>query len=141
MTGLHENIERAAIVAGPSNRAFGVVFAAVFGLIAFWPLFYGGALRWWAAVGCGAFLAAAFVFPRSLAPLNRLWLKFGLALHRVVSPVVLGIMFFLVVTPTGFLMRALGKTPLRLSFDKSTESYWIERRPPGPPPESLRDQF
>jgi hypothetical protein len=76
-----------------------------------------------------------------LAPLNRLWLKFGLLLHKVVSPIVLGVMFFLVITPIGLTMRAFGKNPLRLKLDKQSGSYWIERVPPGPAPESLKDQF
>jgi hypothetical protein len=76
-----------------------------------------------------------------LSPLNRLWLRFGLLLHKIVSPLVLGIMFFLVITPIGLLMRAVGKDLLRLKFDKRSSSYWIERLPPGPPPESLKDQF
>ena len=83
----------------------------------------------------------AVVYPQMLAPLNRLWFRFGLLLHKIVSPVVLAIMFFLVFTPTGMIMRALGKDPLRLRLDKNATSYWIERTPPGPSPESLGDQF
>ena len=100
-----------------------------------------------AAVGyslCAAtagFLLVALGFPSILAPLNRLWLRFGLLLHRIVSPLVLGIMFFLVITPMGLLMRAFGKDLLRLKFDRAAASYWIERTPPGPPPESMADQF
>ena len=141
MGSAHEILERSAPVAGSSNRSFGIVFAVVFGLIALWPALFGGSARWWAASIGGGFVIAAFAYPDVLAPLNRLWLKFGLLLHRVVSPVVLSLMFFVVVTPVGLLMRALGKTPLRLRLDRSAGSYWIERRPPGPAPESLRDQF
>ena len=87
------------------------------------------------------FLVAALFFPPLLQPLNRLWTKFGLLLHKVVSPVVLGIMFFLVITPIGLLMRSLGKNPLQLRFDDDARSYWVHRRPPGPAPDSLKDQF
>jgi hypothetical protein len=87
------------------------------------------------------FLAAALVFPSALGPLNRLWLKFGLLLHKIVSPVVLGIMFFLVITPIGLFLRARGKDPLRLKPNRQSKSYWIERVPPGPAPESIKDQF
>jgi hypothetical protein len=137
----HESYERREEVRGSSDRAFGIVFAVVFALIGLLPLAFGGGGRVWALAVGAAFLAVALAFPRVLAPLNRLWLRFGLLLHRIVSPLVLGIMFFLVVTPMGLLMRALGKDLLRLKFDERSSSYWIERVPPGPPPESLKDQF
>ena len=87
------------------------------------------------------FLVAALAIPSVLAPLNRLWLTIGLLLHRLVSPVVLGIIFFGVVTPTGLVMRALGKDPLRLKLEPRATTYWIDRQPRGPSPDSLRDQF
>lgn len=118
-----------------------MVFAAVFALIGLLPLAFGGALRLWSLLLAGAFVGVALVVPSLLAPLNRLWLRFGLLLHRIVSPLVLGIMFFLVITPMGLLMRAFGKDLLRLKFDRGAASYWIERSPPGPPPESMKDQF
>jgi hypothetical protein len=137
----HESYERRDDVQGSSDRSFGIVFAVVFALIGLLPLVFGHPVRLWAlAVGAG-FLAAALVAPRVLSPLNRVWLRFGLLLHKIVSPLVLGIMFFLVITPIGLLMRAFGKDLLRLQFDKRSSSYWIERLPPGPPPESLKDQF
>jgi hypothetical protein len=83
----------------------------------------------------------AWLSPAALAPLNRVWTRFGLLLHRIVSPVVLGVMFFVVVTPMGLIMRALGKDPLRLRFDRDARSYWIDRRPPGPAPDTLNNQF
>ncbi len=83
----------------------------------------------------------AFAAPQVLAPLNRLWFKLGLLLHKIVNPIVLGIMFYVVVTPTGLIMRLLGKDLLRLKRDPAAASYWIERTPPGPKPESLGDQF
>jgi hypothetical protein len=137
----HESYERKEDVQGSSNRSFGLVFAVVFAIIAFFPLFSGGAVRLWSLAIAGVFLVLALTIPGVLAPLNRLWLKFGLLLHRIVNPVVLGFMFFVVITPMGLLMRAFGKDPLRLKFDRAAQSYWIPRDPPGPAPESLKDQF
>ena len=137
----HESYERPEEIRGSSDRSFGVVFAVVFALIGLLPLVSGGAVRMWSLAVGAAFLLVALAFPSVLAPLNRLWLRFGLLLHKIVSPLVLGIMFFLVITPMGVLMRAFGKDLLRLKLDRQLASYWIERTPPGPPPESLRDQF
>ena len=109
----HEPLRRTAVIEGSSNRSFGLVFATVFLIIAAYPLLFGSAFRWWSLAVAAAFGLAALFAPATLAPLNRLWTRFGLLLHRLVSPVVLGVMFYLVVTPTGLLMRALGKDPLR----------------------------
>ncbi len=137
----HEDYRRQEEIKGSSDRSFGVVFAVVFTLIGVFPLLFGGAMRPW-ALGVGMlFLAVSLATPRVLAPLNRQWLRLGLLLHRVVSPIVLGIMFFVVITPMGVVMRAFGWDPLRLKFDRQAPSYWIDRSPPGPPPESLADQF
>jgi hypothetical protein len=83
----------------------------------------------------------AVVRPGLLAPLNRLWLRVGLLLQRVVNPVVMGAMFYGVITPFGLAMRAAGWDPLRKRFDPLAQSYWIERRPPGPPPDTMSNQF
>jgi hypothetical protein len=87
------------------------------------------------------FLAATLLYLAALKPLNRLWLKFGLLLHKVVNPIVMGFVFFGAVLPTGLIMRALGKDLLRRKWQPDANSYWIERRPPGPAPASMRDQF
>jgi hypothetical protein len=137
----HESYDRLEEIKGSSERSFGIVFAVVFAVIGLWPLLVGRGPRLWSVAVGAVFLICAFVLPKALAPLNRLWLRFGLLLHRIVSPIALGIMFFLVITPTGLLMRALGKDPLRLKFDRNLASYWIDRVPPGPPPESFKDQF
>lgn len=137
----HESYVRDEEVHGSSDRSFGIVFAVVFALIGLLPLAFGGSPRVWSLLVSAVFLILALAMPRILAPLNRLWLRFGLLLHRIVSPLVLGIMFYLVITPMGLLMRALGKDLLRLRFDQGAPSYWIERSPPGPPPESMKDQF
>ena len=83
----------------------------------------------------------SLIVPRWLAPLNRLWLKFGELLHRITSPIILGIMFFGVITPVGWLMRRTGKDLLRMKFDREAPSYWIKREPPGPDKTSLKRQF
>lgn len=115
--------------------------AGFFLVVALLPLTTGAAVRWWSLVPAIGFAGLGLVYPRVLAPLNRLWTRLGLVLHRLANPVILGILFFGVVTPTGWLMRALGKDPLRLRRDPSAGTYWIERDPPGPAPDSLKDQF
>ena len=137
----HESFDRDEAVRGPSDRNFGLVFAVVFAVIGLLPWVFGRPVRTWGIVAAALFLAVALVAPRILAPLNKLWLKLGLLLHRVVSPIVLGIMFFLVITPMGLLMKVFGKDPLRLRFDRGASTYWIAREPPGPPPDSFSDQF
>lgn len=137
----HENLNRDQHVEGSSDRAFGLVFAGGFLVIAVMPLFHGGALRWW-SVGVAALVAlVALVKPALLAGLNRLWTKLGILLSKVVSPIALGILFYVVITPIGLVIRLTGKDPLRLKFDPNAESYWIPREPPGPPPGSMTNQF
>lgn len=124
-----------------SNRSFGLVFAAFFLIVALLPLLHGHDVRLWALGLAGTFLLLAFAAPELLAPLNRLWTRFGILLHHIVSPIALGVMFYGVVTPTGLIMRLVGKDSLRLHMDKSASSYWIERLPPGPAPDSLKLPF
>lgn len=124
-----------------SDRNFGLIFSAFFVIVALLPLLYGYSMRFWAAGVSLAFGVIALAAPSTLAPLNRLWTKFGLLLHCIVSPIALGILFFGVVTPTGFLMRLFGKKPLQLQMDKAASSYWVIRTPPGPTAESFRNQF
>lgn len=139
--GAHETFRDREVVKGSSNRAFGIVFAVVFAIIGAFPLISGTAPRWWALIVGALFLLAGLAFPGILAPLNRLWLRFGLLLHRIVNPLVMGLLFFLVVTPIGLIMRLIGKRPLLLETDPNAETYWIRRTPPGPSPESMKQQF
>ena len=139
--GSHEDFAPKAAVRASSDRSFGLVFAAVFAIVAAWPLFSGGALRLWALAVAAGFALAALAFPAVLAPLNRAWMRVGMAMHAVVSPVVLSIMYFGVVWPTGAVMRLMRRDLLRLEFDREAASYWVDRKPPGPPPESFRDPF
>lgn len=137
-----EDLSRQHAVEGSSNRSFGLVFAAVFVVIGLWPLVFGrGGLRWWAVVVAAAFALLALAAPTLLAAPNRAWTKLGLLLGRIVSPIVLGLMFYAVFTPMGWVLRAMGKDPMRLHRDPAASTYWIERKPPGPPPESLNNQF
>jgi hypothetical protein len=125
---------------GPSNRSFGLVFTLVFALIGTIPWWRGGPVRLWALVVAGAFGLAAMVAPRVLAPLNRLWLRLGLVMHHVVNPVVMGALFYLVVTPFGLARQAMGKglTP-RLRRDPAATTYWIDRA--GHPVSRMDQQF
>jgi saxitoxin biosynthesis operon SxtJ-like protein len=137
----HESFARNQAVKGSSDRAFGVVFTVLFVVIGLLPLFSGGAIRVWSVAVGAAILAVALVRPSLLAPFNRAWMKFGLLLHKITNPIVMGLIFFGAVTPTALIMRALGKDPLRRRFDPSAPSYWIERDPPGPEPDTMKQQF
>jgi hypothetical protein len=139
--GLHEDLERQGEVKAGSDRAFGLVFAAVFLVVGLWPLLGDGGVRLWALAVAALLLAVALLRPALLGPANRLWLKFGELLHRIVSPVVLGVTFLLAVLPVGLLMRLTGKDPLSRKFDPQAASYWIPREPAGPAPETMKDQF
>lgn len=138
---LHENLESRAASGPGSERGFAVVFTVVLVLVGLWPMVSGGPVRTWALLVAVALLLAGLTAPGILAPLNRLWFRFGMALGRIVSPIVMGILFFGTVMPTGLLMRLFRKDLLRLRFDPAAESYWISRDPPGPSPESLKQQF
>ena len=109
-----------------SNRSFGVVFFVVFLLIAIYPLINSGELRIWSLILSLLFLILGLLNSKILYPLNKIWFKFGLLLGRIVSPLVMAIIFFLVVTPIGLLMRILNKDLLNLKFNKS-KTYWIEQ--------------
>ena len=139
--GFHEHFTRDAGVKAGSERAFGLVFAVVFVLIGLWPLVSANGVRVWALIVAALFAAAAFLAPGALKPFNRAWFLFGMLLHKIVSPLVMALLFFATVTPIALLMRLFGQDPLRLRLDRAAESYWIERTPPGPAPESMRQQF
>ena len=124
----HESFERTEEPARSSDRAFGFVFAGVFAVLAALPLLFGGPLRLWCVALSAAFLLAALVYPALLAGMNRAWGRFGRLLHRIVSPIVLGIMFFGVVTPTALLRRALRHDPLRLRT-RSRSRELLDRTP------------
>ena len=138
----HERFEPLHEIKTSSDRAFGLVFACLFALIGVSMVFGGkGTAALWFFLAGALFLAAALIAPGILAPLNRVWTRFGLLLHLIVSPIVLGSIFFMVVMPIGLAMRLLGKAPLRLRFQPEARTYWIKRDPPGPDSGGFRDQF
>jgi hypothetical protein len=137
----HENLDRQQSVEGSSDRGFGLVFAAVFAIIAAWPLMQAQAPRWWALLLAAALGAIAAARPSVLSHPNRLWTRFGVALGNIAGPLAVGLLFYAIVAPLGIVMRLTGKDPLRLRFEPRAQSYWIARRPPGPPPDSLTNQF
>ena len=125
----------------PSNRSFGWTFTCFFLLVGAYGLWRGGAaLSWVLAL---AALTALVTLTRDswLAPLNRAWMKFGELMGRVVSPIVLGIIFFGVFTPAGFVMRLIRRDAMCRSFDPAAPSYWVKRDPPGPADDSFRNMF
>lgn len=138
----HERIDRHEEVVGSSDRSFGFVFAGVFTIITLVKLWRGWSDWGYLWLGLAvAFAVAATAAPSVLAPLNRVWLKIGLALHKVMTPLIMGLLFFLVVTPIGLIMRATGKDILRLKRSPEEKSYWIDRTPPGPAPDTMKNQF
>lgn len=137
----HEDFKAKSDVKQGSDKGFGLVFAAFFAIIGFWPILKGEEIRLWALILAALFLVVSFVRPQLLKPLNRVWFLFGLLLHKIVSPLIMGLLFFLTVTPTALVMRALGKDSLRLKRDPNATSYWILRDPPGPPQGGMTHQF
>ena len=110
-----------------SERSFGLVFAGIFTLVAFLPLFEHHAPRWWAFAVAIAFAVLAFAAPHALAPLNTVWMAIGRLMHRIVSPVMLGFLVIVAVVPTGLFLRLTGADPLRLKFVRGARSYWQTR--------------
>ena len=120
-----------------SNRSFGLVFFIVFLLIALYPLLKGSDLRIWSLVISFVFLVLGLINSKILTPLNRLWFKFGLLLGKFISPLIMGIIFFVVVTPIGIMMRLLKKDLLNLKYNKK-ETYWIDK---SGPKSKMKNQF
>ena len=120
-----------------SNRSFGIVFFIVFLLIALYPLLKGNDLRVWSLIISFVFLVLGLINSKILTPLNRLWFKFGLLLGKFISPLIMGIIFFIVVTPIGIIMRLLKKDLLNLKFNKK-ETYWIDK---SGPKSKMKNQF
>ena len=110
-----------------SNRSFGLVFFVVFLIIALWPLKYEEDIRLWSLALSIIFFILGVLNSKLLTPLNKLWFKFGIFLGSIVSPIIMGIVYFLVVTPTGIFMRLLGKDLLKTSKVKNASTYWLKR--------------
>ena len=110
-----------------SNRNFGIVFFFVFLIISLWPLINENPLRVWSIYVAIIFLILGLINSNLLKPLNTLWFKFGKLLGSIVAPIVMGIVFFIIVTPTGFIMRIFGKDLLNKKYNNKSKSYWINR--------------
>lgn len=137
----HESFSRDDAPTIGSNRSFGVVMAVALAILGAINLWHDGRVWPWLGGAAALFLALAWLWPAALSPLNWLWFRFGLLLHAVVNPIVMGLLFYATVLPTGLIMQALGKDPLRLRRQPDEKTYWIARRPPGPKPETMKDQF
>ena len=120
-----------------SNRSFGIVFFIVFILIALYPLLNGQEIRLWALIISAVFLILGLLKSKLLTPLKKLWFRFGIFLGKIISPIIMGFIFFLVVTPIGLIMRLLGKDVLNLKYNKE-RSYWIEK---DGPKSKMKNQF
>ena len=120
-----------------SNRSFGIVFFIVFLLIALYPLINKGELRLWSLIISFIFFILGILNSKILTPLNKFWFKFGIFLGKIVSPIIMGIIFFFVVTPIGVLMRIFGKDVLNLKYNNN-KSYWIEKTGPK---SKMKNQF
>ena len=110
-----------------SNRNFGLVFFIVFMIVSLWPLIYGDPIRIWLIIISMVFLILGLMNSKLLTPLNKLWFKFGMILGAIVAPIVMGLIFFLVVTPIGLIMRIMGKDLLNKKYDKKKNTYWIHK--------------
>lgn len=124
-----------------SDRNFGFVFAAFFAILALYPLIRGQAVHMGFLAASGVLAIIAVVFPKVLAPTNWLWMKFGGIMHRIMSPVILAVLFYLLIFPTALIKRLFGGASLDLRFDRDATSYWIKRDPPGPSADSFNNQF
>ena len=121
-----------------SNRNFGLVFFFIFLVVSIWPLTHNESPRIWSAIISLAFLILVLTRSILLTPLNRLWTKFGIILGSIIAPIVMGVVFFLVVTPIGLVMKIIGKDLLSIKYDKKKETYWVKR---DKPTSTMKQQF
>lgn len=124
-----------------SDKGFGLVFAAVFALIAAWPLLDGGAIRWWSVGVACLFVLVAFAWPSLLRPLNKVWFFVGECLGKVIAPIFMGLMFFGIFTPGSYLVRILGVKLMSNRASGNADSYWIKRDDADDRATSMRNQF
>jgi hypothetical protein len=141
MTGrLHEDFDRAES-SGTSDRSFGLTVGGFLLIVGLLPARKGLPVRVWALAAGAALCLVALVAPSLLRSANRLWMKFGELLGKVMTPVFMAVLFYVVVTPYGAVMRLFGHDALRVRSAPQDDSYWLPRRPPGPAPESMANQF
>jgi hypothetical protein len=135
----HESLAHEEPCASSSPRSFGFVFTIFFLVIAFAPLVKNGSIRISALVAAGIVFASALIAPQLLAVPNKIWLKIGELLHRITQPLIMGLLFYLVFTPIGLLMRIFKSDSLRRKWDDKIDSYWISRT--SPTPDSMKHLF
>jgi len=131
-------VESHASIKQSSEKNFGLVFSIVFLIIALYPLISSQEVYVWALITSATFLLLAFVAPKTLTTLNKLWFKFGYLLGSITTPIVMAFVYFITVLPVGLIMRLLGKDLLKQKLDKNAKSYWIERNEPMG---SMKNQF
>lgn len=134
----HESFSRIDKIKPGSEKAFGITFATVFLLLAVLPVLFQHPIRVWALFLSLIFLVISFISPQLLKPLNLFWLKFGLFLNIIISPIILFLLYWMAFVPTGLLLKLLKKDVLTLKFDKLTDSYWIKS---DTQVNSMKDQF
>jgi large-conductance mechanosensitive channel len=143
-SSLHENYRDEEPTEAGSDRAFGCTVGSILMLIGATKAFVAGAIS---PLVCSIFVSGSLLFllgivaPSRLSTLNRVWLKVGTVIAKVVNPIILALLFFLVVTPMAFFMRIVGKRPLRLAADRTAATYWIEREPSAGGASTMRQQF
>lgn len=138
---MHESQGSSEELVVPSERSFGNVFAGVFALVGGYRMWRGHADAALWLGGSAVFVALAWWWPGPLRPLNRLWARFGALLHHIMTPLIMALMFFGVITPIGLLMRLLGKDPLRLQQEPGAASYWVPRSEAASREGAMKDQF
>ena len=138
---MHENLDKEEEVKVSSDRSFGIVFTLVFLGVGVWIVSGGQSKGWFFFVSASLFLVIAIARPSILGPFNRAWAKFGLLLGQVINPILLGVIFFLVVTPIAVVLRLWGQDSLHLKSKPDLESYWINRSSAGPKLGSMTKQF
>lgn len=126
---------------GSSDRTFGLVFSGAFLILSLWPAFHGNSIRLWALVLSAALALISLLHPALLHYLNKSWTRLGNLIQKITNPVIMGALFYIIITPMGLLMRISGKDPLRRKFDAAACSYWIRRDRDANSPETMRNQF
>jgi hypothetical protein len=137
----HEDIRRRSQTELPSDRSFAFAWALFLLVVGLWPLWKNLSPRPWVLLLGGLFAGIAWLRPSLLHGPNRLWFAFGLLIAHFVTPIIAGVMFYGLFTPMAVIMRLFRRDPLRLRWDPDAESYWINRKPPGPPSETMTNQF
>jgi saxitoxin biosynthesis operon SxtJ-like protein len=137
---VNEDKKQDAVEMG-SERSFALVFAGFFSLVGCWPLIHGNALRPWALAVAAVFLLLGLLRPTMLRPLNIVWFKLSLLLAKIMTPVVMGLLYVTTIIPIGVVLRMRGKDLLALALQSDRNTYWIIRKPPGPNAGSMKRQF